>query len=67
MKQNMGIIDRIIRILISAGFVALYYMGIVTGPVGIVLLVIAGVFTLTSVAGFCPVYLPMKFSTKGDE
>ncbi|MDH5654413.1 MAG: DUF2892 domain-containing protein [Spirochaetia bacterium] len=64
MKQNMGIVDRIIRIIISIGLVAVYYLELVTGPIGIVLLVIAGVFTMTSILGFCPVYAPVGLNTK---
>lgn len=64
MKQNMGVIDRVARIIVSAVLVALYFMEVVTGPIGIVLLAVAGIFTLTSIFGFCPVYLPIKLSTK---
>jgi hypothetical protein len=63
MKRNMSDIDRIVRLAVSALFVYLYFSGIVTGTLGIVLLVLAGVFTLTSVVAFCPLYAPFKLST----
>lgn len=63
MKRNMSNADRIIRLVISAIFVYLYFGGIVTGTFGIVLLALAGVFTLTSIVAFCPLYAPFKFST----
>lgn len=63
MKRNMSNIDRIVRVLISALFAYLYFGGIVTGTLGIVLLVLAGVFTLTAVVAFCPLYAPFKLST----
>lgn len=63
MKRNMSNADRIIRLVISALFVYLYFGGIVTGTFGIVLLALAGVFTLTSIVAFCPLYAPFKFST----
>ncbi|MBN8656791.1 MAG: DUF2892 domain-containing protein [Anaerolineae bacterium] len=63
MKRNMSNIDRIVRVLISALFAYLYFGGIVTGTLGIVLLVLAGVFTLTAVIAFCPLYAPFKLST----
>lgn len=63
MKRNMSNADRIIRFVISALFVYLYFGGIVTGTFGIVLLALAGVFTLTSIVAFCPLYAPFKFST----
>lgn len=52
----MGNIDKIIRILIAAIVAALYFMGILTGTLGIVLLLLAGVFVLTSLISFCPLY-----------
>ncbi len=64
MKQNMGTADRIIRVIIAALFAYLYFGGIVTGALGIVLLVLAVVFLATSVIAFCPLYLPFKFSTR---
>ncbi|MCK6583557.1 MAG: DUF2892 domain-containing protein [Anaerolineales bacterium] len=63
MKRNMSNADRIIRLVISALFVYLYFGGIVTGTFGIVLLALAGVFTLTSIVAFCPLYAPFKLST----
>lgn len=56
MKQNMGSIDRILRIIIAAVFGLLYFKGIVTGTWGIILLVLGGVFVLTSLVGSCPLY-----------
>lgn len=56
MTINMGSADRIIRPLIAIIFIALYFTGTVTGTIGIVLLVLAGVFLLTSVVGMCPLY-----------
>lgn len=63
MKRNMSNIDRIIRVLVAALFAWLYFSGVVTGVTGIILLVLAGVFTLTAVVAFCPLYAPFKFST----
>jgi hypothetical protein len=56
MKKNMGSADKIIRFILAAVFVYLYYAGIVSGTLGIVLLVLAGVFVLTSLVSFCPLY-----------
>ncbi len=56
MKKNMGIADRIIRIVIAAVVVVLYFIGIISGTLGIVLLVLSGVFVLTSLISFCPLY-----------
>ena len=63
MKRNLSNTDRIIRVVIAALFAYLYFSGIVTGPLGIVLLVLGGVFVLTAIVAFCPLYVPFKFST----
>lgn len=56
MTLNMGKADRILRPLLAIVFIALYFTGTVTGTLGIVLLVLAAVFILTSVVGTCPLY-----------
>jgi len=63
MKKNMGSTDKIIRFILAAIFVILYFTGTVTGTVGIILLVLAGVFVLTSLVSFCPLYAPFGLST----
>lgn len=64
MPKNMGNADKIIRIAIAAIIAGLYLSGILTGTVGIVLLVFAVIFVLTSAVGFCPLYWPFKINTK---
>ncbi len=63
MKRNMSNTDRIIRTILAAVFAYLYFGGIVSGTLGIILLVLAGVFLLTSLVSFCPLYTLFKFST----
>lgn len=65
MKKNMGNSDRIIRAIVAAIIAVLYFTGIITGTVGIVLLVLAGVFLLTSFISFCPLYAPFGIRTCG--
>ena len=43
----MGPADKIIRFIIAAVIGVLYFMNIVSGTLGIVLLVLAGIFVLT--------------------
>jgi len=64
MKQNMGTIDRSIRVIVAAVFAYLYFGGIVTGTLGIILLVLGIVFLATSAISFCPLYLPFKLNTR---
>lgn len=59
----MGTADRIIRVIIAAIIGVLYFTGTVSGTLGIVLLVLAGVFALTSLISFCPLYAPFGIKT----
>lgn len=59
----MGPADKVIRTIIAIAIVALYLTHVLTGTLGIVLLVLAGVFLLTSLIGFCPLYVPFGIST----
>lgn len=63
MKANMGSADRILRVIIAAVIAVLYFSGTITGTLGIVLLILAGVFVLTSLVSFCPLYAPFGIST----
>lgn len=63
MKKNMGGADRVIRIIVAVVIAGLYFTGKITGTTGIVLLAVAGIFTLTALVGTCPLYLPFGMST----
>ena len=67
MKKNMGTIDKVIRILVAVVVVVLYLTNVISGLLGIILLILAAVFVLTSLLGFCPLYLPFGLSTKKKE
>lgn len=64
MKQNMGTADRIIRVILGIVIAILYFSGSISGTAAIVLGIVAIAFFLTSAAGYCPVYAPLKISTK---
>ena len=64
-EKNIGNTDRIVRLVLAAIFVALYFTGMVSGTFGIVLLVLAVVFALTAAVNICPLYLPFGLSTRG--
>jgi hypothetical protein len=63
MKRNMGAADQAIRLLLAVIIIVTYFSNIITGTVGLVLLALAGVFILTSFAGFCPFYSLMNINT----
>lgn len=63
MKKNMGNVDRFIRITLAVIVAVLFYTNVINGTLGIVLLVLAGVFVLTSFVGFCPLYALFGLNT----
>jgi 1,4-dihydroxy-2-naphthoate octaprenyltransferase len=63
MKKNMGTIDRVVRFLVAVAVLVLFLVHVISGPLAIVLGVIAAVFVLTSFVGVCPLYIPLKLST----
>ena len=67
MKKNMGIADRVIRVIIAAVLLTLYFTNVISGTFGIVLIVISVIFLLTSLVSFCPLYALTGMSTCGTE
>ena len=64
MKKNMGTVDRIIRAVLGvAGLV----VGIALGGYWWIAAALGAVFLITSLLGFCPLYLPFKISTTGKQ
>lgn len=63
MKKNMGTTDKIIRLVVAAIIAMLYFTNIIPGTIGIVLLVLAVVFVLTSLVSFCPLYTLVGYSS----
>lgn len=67
MKQNMGTLDKVVRILAAVVIAVLYFTNQISGTTAIILLILAGVFILTSFISFCPLYLPFGISTRKKE
>ena len=63
MKKNMGNTDRITRTIIAIIIAALFFTNLITGTLGIVLLAFAGIFLLTSLVSFCPLYTLFGMNT----
>ncbi len=59
----MGNTDRIIRVIIAIIVAALYFTGTVPGILGIILMVVAAVFVLTSFFSICPLYAIVGIDT----
>jgi hypothetical protein len=63
MKNNVGNTDKIVRLAIALVFGGLYFGEIVSGTLGIVLLVIAALLVITALSGFCGLYALFGMST----
>ena len=59
----MGVFDRSIRTIVALIIVVLIVIKALTGTIALILGILAAVFVLTAAIGFCPLYVPMKFST----
>jgi hypothetical protein len=57
MGQNVGTIDRIVRLVVAILFIAANIMGWITGIVGLVLAVLAGMLLSSVISGHCPLYV----------
>ncbi len=65
MTKNMGTADKTIRILIAAVIGILIISDQITGTLAWILGILAVVFLVTSFVGNCPLYGPLKISTRG--
>ncbi len=63
MKTNMGTTDKIIRIAVAAAIAGLYLGNVISGILAIVGLAVVGIFVLTSLIGFCPLYAIFGMNT----
>ena len=67
MKGNMHVIDRIVRLLIAAAIGVLYFTHKIHGTLAIILGVIAVIFLVTSIFGWCFIYALLGISTRKKE
>ena len=65
MKKNVGTIDRTIRGLVGIALLAAYFLGAVSGALGIVALVIGIALLGTAVIGYCMPYTWLGIDTCG--
>jgi hypothetical protein len=63
MKKNMGVVDRVIRVVLAIAIGAAAGLQIVTGVTAVVLGALALIFLATSLIGFCPLYAPFGIKT----
>jgi hypothetical protein len=67
MRNNMGVLDRVIRFVLAITVLVLYLTNLISGTAAIILGILAVIFVVTSFIGFCPLYVPFNLSTKPKE
>jgi uncharacterized membrane protein YtjA (UPF0391 family) len=65
--KNMGTADRTIRVLMAVIVAILYFTGNISGTAAVVLGILAVIFLVTSLVGFCPAYRLLGASTRKRE
>ena len=63
MKKNESVLDRVVRIVLGIVFIGIYLAGVVSGSMGIVLVILGAILLVTGIVGFCPLYAILKFRT----
>lgn len=63
MNENIGILDRVLRVIIGLGTYVLFFTDIISGGLGLTFVAIATVFLLTSFVSICPLYKLISFKT----
>lgn len=56
LPSNIGTIERVIRFAAAIVVAIAYALGWISGPVAVILGIIAIAFVVTSLVGFCPIY-----------
>ncbi|MEE4194507.1 MAG: DUF2892 domain-containing protein [Anaerolineae bacterium] len=64
MKKNMGLADRVIRLVLVALVAVLYLTNVISGTLALILGIFAVIFFITSLISFCPLYVPFGISTR---
>lgn len=63
MKQNMGSLDRIVRIIGALVLLGISQINPVTGLVNIVTYILIALLLVTALAGYCPFYAILGMNT----
>lgn len=64
LEQNMGTVDRVVRVVVALVIAGLYFANVISGVLAIILGIVAVIFLITGLVGVCPLYMPFNISTK---
>jgi hypothetical protein len=62
-KINIGLPDRIVRLVVAASLGMALVAGVVGAPVSYVVAIVALALLVTAAAGFCPLYAVLRIRT----
>jgi len=63
MIKNIGTVDKVLRILLAVIVAVLIITKVLTGAAAIILAIVAGMFLITSLLGFCGLYSLIGINT----
>jgi hypothetical protein len=64
-EKNVGMIDRVVRIILGIALLALFALNMVATPWSYLVLLIAVILLVTGAAGTCPLYSLIGMNTAG--
>ncbi len=65
MKKNVGTIDKVIRTVLAVLISVLFFTHVITGLLGVLLMIPAAVLLITVLISICPIYLLLGINTGG--
>lgn len=65
LSTNVGLTDRLIRMLLALTLFIVYFVQKTNGALGIILIAAGVILLTTSFISFCPLYMLFRFNTKG--
>lgn len=63
MKRNIGIADKVVRIVIAIIAALLFFTNTVTGTIGYIILAFGAIMLATALVNFCGLYAPFGINT----
>ena len=65
MKKNIGVLDKVVRIILVVIIGILFYFGVIESElISYILIFVAGLFLISSLLNFCPFYLVFDLTTR---
>lgn len=64
MKANLGLIDKVVRVVIAVLVTVLLFTEIISGIMVLISLIVAAILLITSSISYCPVYGACGINTK---